>query len=439
MPDHYKLMLAGTSTAAGNLNVTSPFSDELLATVEQCGGEHIEAALAAAAAAFADRSAWLSVGERQKILLAVADAMAADVEGLARLAASEGGKPLIDSRVEVNRAIEGVRMCAEHIGQHAGEVIPVKEALPNTRRMAFTQREPIGVVVAVSAFNHPLNLIVHQVGAAVAAGYPVIVKPADDTPLSCLKFVSLLRDAGLPEDWCQVAVPESIDLATKLVADKRVAFFSFIGSARVGWMLRSRLSPGTRCALEHGGVAPVIVHRSASLEKVIPSVLKGGFYHTGQGCVSVQRVFVESQQAGALCDALVEGAAKLVVGDPLNDATEVGPLIRPAEVERVHQWVQDAVAAGAQLLCGGKKMEGHCYEPTVLLNPPRDAAVSTNEVFGPVVCVYSYDDVDAAIAQANELDVAFQAAVFAQDIDAAMRIYDGLAASRGGFSNTVGS
>lgn len=432
MTDHFSLMIAGTGAAlpaVGNLSVSSPFDEQLIATVEQSGAEHIEAAFVAAERLFRNRQQWLSVEQRVEILERTAALMAEQVPSLAKTAAGEGGKPWVDTLVEVNRAIAGVKMCAEHIQVHAGDVIPLKEPLPDTLRLGFTQKEPIGIVVAVSAFNHPLNLIVHQVGAAIAAGCPVIVKPADDTPLSCLRFAQLLLDAGLPEGWVQVVLPESLDLATALVSDARVGFFSFIGSARVGWMLRSKLAAGTRCALEHGGVAPVIVDASADLAKALPAIAKGGFYHAGQVCVSVQRVFVHSSLARALADGLTQAAQSLMVGDPLDEKTEVGPLIRPAEITRVDQWIQEAIDSGAEKLCGGEVLANNCYAPTVLLNPPADAKVSCQEIFGPLICIYSYDDVSEAINQANSLDVAFQAAVFAQDIDVAMSIYYRLDAS----------
>ena len=299
----------------------------------------------------------------------------------------------------------------------------------SANRLAVTRREPIGVVVAVSAFNHPLNLIVHQVGPAVAAGCPSIVKPAEDTPLSCFRFIDILREAGLPEEWCQPVLTADHAVTEQLVTDNRNAFFSFIGSARVGWMLRSKLAAGTRCALEHGGVAPAIVAADADLDQALPLLAKGGFYHAGQVCVSVQRVFVENTIVKDFSDRLVEIASQLTVGDPGSDKTEIGPLIRSAEVDRIEQWVNEAVASGAQLLCGGKRLENNCFAPTVLLDPPPAATISRNEVFGPVVCVYSYDDMDDAIAQANDLDVAFHAAVFTRNIDLAMRAYRRLDAS----------
>jgi acyl-CoA reductase-like NAD-dependent aldehyde dehydrogenase len=288
-------------------------------------------------------------------------------------------------------------------------------------RAAFTRYEPVGVAVAFSAFNHPLNLIVHQAAPAIAAGCPVIVKPAEAAPLSCMRFVGILHEAGLPEEWAQALVTTDLDVAGALAADARVGFFSFIGSARVGWMLRSKLSPGTRCALEHGGAAPVIVAADADLGAAVPLLAKGGFYHAGQVCVSVQRVYADRTIARALAERLAQRAAAMKVGDPLRPDTEVGPLIRPAEVRRIEEWVREAAAAGGEVLCGGRALSETCYAPTVILDPPDTVRVSTEEAFGPIVCVYSFDALDGAIARANALPYAFQAAVFTRDIDTALR------------------
>ena len=282
---------------------------------------------------------------------------------------------------------------------------------------------------AFSAFNHPINLIVHQVGPAIAAGCPVIVKPADDTPLSCYELVSIFREAGLPDAWCQALNTVDHEVAGRLAADPRVAFFSFIGSARVGWMLRSRLAPGARCALEHGGIAPVVVAGDADLDHAVPLLAKAGFYHAGQVCISVQRVYAHRSVARGLAERLAAAGEAMRVGDPTREETDIGPLIRPPEVERVHQWVTEAIDAGAERLCGGNPVAGNGYRPTVLLDPPEDVRVSCDEVFGPVICVYSYDHLDEALARANAPDFVFQAAVFTRDLDTAMAAYRGLAAS----------
>jgi acyl-CoA reductase-like NAD-dependent aldehyde dehydrogenase len=423
------LMVAEGSNPAGILPVRAPFDQKLIAEVETCDWEHIDGALRAAHMLFRNRDSWIALHDRIGILERTAAQMTNDHEALTLLATREGGKPLCDSQIEVTRAIDGIRLCIDTLRADAGRVVPMGATVASAERLAFTQKEPVGVVVAVSAFNHPLNLIVHQVAAAVAAGCPVIVKPAEDTPLSCLKFVQILHAAGLPVGWCQVVVPKDLTIAERLVTDQRVAFFSFIGSARVGWMLRSKLAPGTRCALEHGGVAPVILTDDFDHELALAAILKGGFYHAGQVCVSVQRVYAPRKIAREFAAALAGQATGLKIGDPTSPDTQVGPLIREPEVTRVHDWVREAMAAGAERLCGGEPVNKSCYPCTVLYDPPADAKVSTCEVFGPVVCVYPYDDPDEAIAAANSLPFAFQAAVFTRKIDSALKLFRRLDAS----------
>ncbi len=422
-------MLQSGRPAAGTLIVVSPFDGRELDQIPTAGLDHVEDALIVANDTFRNRSKWLSIPERLNILEKTAHIMSSQIEELTMLAASEGGKPLADSRAEVVRAIDGVRLCGETLRSHHGNVIPLGTTPATTGRLAFTQKEPIGVVVAVSAFNHPLNLIVHQVTPAVATGCPAIVKPAGDTPLSCLRFVEILREAGLPNEYCQVAIANDMATAEKLVTDSRVSFFSFIGSAKVGWMLRSKLSPGTRCALEHGGVAPLIIAPPYDEEAAMAAILKGGFYHAGQVCVSVQRVYAPGKTAAKLAKTLAERASELNVGAPELESTQVGPIIRPQEVERIASWVDEAVTEGATLLCGGKKLPNNCYAPTVLLNPSPQSKISLQEVFGPVVCVYSYESLDKAVADANSLPVSFQAAVFSNDINVATSLYHALDAS----------
>ena len=411
------------------LDVRSPFDGSHVGSVDLAGPGCVDRALDAAHTLFRDRSSWLSPAVRLAVLAKTAELMEREADALARQAAGEGGKPLGDSRVEIARAIDGVRNCCELIRSEPGRVIPMDINAASAGRIAFTTREPIGVVVAVSAFNHPLNLIVHQVAPAIAAGCPVIVKPASATPLSCFRFVEILHAAGLPEEWCRAMAIEGNELSGRLVTDQRVGFFSFIGSAAVGWGLRSRLAPGTRCALEHGGVAPVIVAEDADLDFAATKLTKGGFYHAGQVCVSVQRVFVLATVAEELARRLTGNAVSLKVGNPLAEETEVGPLIRPGEVERVHEWVNEAVAGGGTLLCGGRALSESCYAPTIVLDPPADCRLSTSEVFGPVICVYKCDGLHEAIARANSLPWAFQAAVFTRDYGTAMRSYRALNAS----------
>jgi acyl-CoA reductase-like NAD-dependent aldehyde dehydrogenase len=401
------------------LKVRNPYDQSLIKEIPTVGKEEAEAALQKAYALFNKRSAWLPPYQRKEILERLAALMNERIDALTKIAAEEGGKPYADSKVEVLRAINGVKLAAENIGQLKGEQVPMGLTKASEGRMAFITREPIGVVASVSAFNHPLNLIVHQTVTAFAAGCPVIVKPASSTPLSCINLVDLMKQAGMPDDWCQVLICSN-EVAEQVVTDKRINYLSFIGSAKVGWYLRSKLAPGTRCALEHGGAAPVIVEPDVDMEEILPLLVKGGFYHAGQVCVSVQRIFVHDQIIEEFSNSLAQQAQQLKVGDPLDQETEVGPLIKPWEVDRVEEWVNEAVEKGAVLLSGGKRISDTCYEPTVLLNPPMEAKVSTQEIFGPVVCVYSYSDREKAIEAANSLDVHFQASVFTKNIDVAM-------------------
>ena len=402
---------------AEKLKVRSPYDGHLIKEVDLDDETRIEQALTTAEEL--EQKKPLPIPERIYILNKTADLVEAKAEEFARQSAEEGGKPLIDSRIELTRAVQGIREAANSIGQLTGHEIPMNLTPSSMNRMAFTTREPIGIVAAISAFNHPFNLIVHQVIPGVAVGCPVIVKPARTTPLSCLNLVNCLYEAGLPKEWVQVIICKGSQ-AEKFATDPRVSFLTFIGSGKVGWGLRSKLAEGARCALEHGGAAPVIVEPDADVDDALPLLAKGGFYHAGQVCVSVQRIFVHEDIVESFSSKLVAIAKNLVVGDPMDEKTEVGPLIEEGEVDRIHNWVEEAKAAGGKILTGGNKIGNTCYEPTVILNPPYDINVSQCEIFGPVINIYSYKNRNEAIKFANDVPFAFQAAVFTNDINAAL-------------------
>ncbi|CAB9540424.1 Glyceraldehyde-3-phosphate dehydrogenase (NADP(+)) (EC 1.2.1.9) [uncultured Gammaproteobacteria bacterium] len=366
--------------------------------------------------------------QRIEILQKLADLVEAEHEDFSCLIANEGGKPIRDARVEVTRAISGIRIAIRELGNIKGEKVPMDYTPAGAGHKAHTILEPIGVVVAVSAFNHPLNLAIHQVIPAIATGCPVIIKPASLTPLCTLRLAELIQQAGLPAGWVQVALLNN-ENAEKLVTDPRVAFFSFIGSAKVGWYLKSKLAFGTRCALEHGGVAPLIFDEYADEEGFVNGVVKASMYHSGQVCVSVQRVYVPEKRAQDLAEKIATIAARQVVGDAIDENTDLGPLISPKEIDRIEGWVNAAVASGAQLMTGGKRINAVSYAPTVLLNPAKDAKVSTQEVFAPVVCIYGYKTLEEAIEQANSLEVSFQSSVFSDNAETAMAIAKKLQAS----------
>lgn len=425
---HYQIQVPNAQPA-GTVEVCSPYDGKRVGSVETVDSVGAEQALTNMITAFSDRKNWLPAHERIAILERAALLVKTRSEPLIALAVAEGGKPYLDTQVELNRAIDSIKSCIDCIRTERGSEIPMQLTPGSMNRLAFTHREPVGPVVAVSAFNHPLNLIIHQAGPAIACGCPVIIKPARETPLSAFALAAIFHEAGLPKIWCQPIVVEDLAVAEQLVTDRRVAFFSFIGSAAVGWKLRSKLAPGTRCALEHGGVAPVIVAADADLNNILPLLAKGGFYHAGQVCVSVQRVYAHHSIAKTVAERLALLAENMIAGDPAIDKTDIGPLIRRREVDRVESWVNEALQEKAVLMTGGKRLSDSVYSPTVLLNPSEHSKVSREEIFGPVICVYDYEDLDDAINRANALPYAFQAAIATQSIDTALYAYKQLAAS----------
>ena len=307
------------------LEVKSPWNNETVGTVKTHNSSEIESIVQEVCGISIHKGQDFPPKERINVLKSFIKIIQENTQSLAELATSEGGKPITDSIIEIKRGAEGVESCIEVLKSESGSVIPMNINEASSNRIAFTQKEPIGVVLAISAFNHPFNLIIHQVIPAIAVGCPVIVKPAEDTPLSCLKIVEMLYEAGLPKNRCHFVMPENLELATKLVSDERIDFFSFIGSSKVGWFLRSKLAPGTRCSLEHGGMAPTFITKNSDLDLCAKSIARGGFYHAGQVCVSVQRIYLSKTVSDIFIDKFEEEVKKVNLGDPMDKNTVVGP------------------------------------------------------------------------------------------------------------------
>lgn len=367
--------------------------------------------------------------ERSAILRKSAAIMKERQELLAFVIASEGGKPLKDAKVEASRAIATIELCAEETLRLEGEVVPMERTPAGKDHISFTVRDPIGPVLAISAFNHPLNLIAHQVGCALASGCSVVLKPASATPLSAHFLEESLKEAGLPEKTLRVVNTE-IPLVEKLVSASEFSFVSFIGSAKVGWEMRKKIAPGTRLALEHGGQAPAIVRSDADIEKAVTALVKGSFYHAGQVCISTQGIFVEEKVFTTFLGRFKEATSKLVTGSAVDENTDVGPLIRPDEVTRLRNWITEALAKGAKLEAGNE-VSGHANQylsPTILTHVPRECSIMSEEAFGPVVCINPYEDEEELLNFLNEKDYVFEAAMFTRDISRAMRIATGFSA-----------
>ena len=287
--------------------------------------------------------------KRLEVLRKFRDLLLSNKLELSQTASSEGGKPLNDTYVEIDRAINGVEIAMSEIMTMKGSEIPMGLTNSSLNKIAYTKHYPVGVVLAISAFNHPVNLIIHQVIPAIAVGCPVIIKPARKTPLSCAAIVDLLQKAGLDSGWCQMIICDR-EITEKVVADPRVSYLSFVGSARVGWSLRSKLASGAKCALEHGGAAPIIVDQSVNLNQVVSSVAKAAFYHAGQVCVSAQRIYVDRKIIDNFTEKLRNITSTLKVGDPLDEQTEVGPIISQTELTRIDSWVKEATKNGAEFM-----------------------------------------------------------------------------------------
>jgi acyl-CoA reductase-like NAD-dependent aldehyde dehydrogenase len=412
----------------GNLSLFNPWNRQLIASLPFHTESDLEHALETGHTLFETKRERLEPFRRIEILKSFSTLVEQNEESLLFTAIEEGGKPLQDSRLEFSRALNGIQLAIGEIVQWGGSSLPMGLTNASTGRIAFTQREPIGLVVAISAFNHPINLIIHQVITALAAGCPVIVKPSLKTPLTCLSLANLLYEAGLPKDWLHVLLlPDH--LTAKLAGDIRVKFLNFIGSAKVGWKLKSQLAPGTRCALEHGGIAPVIVGPDAPLGEIAPALIKSGFYHAGQVCVSTQRIYIHESLAEKFCTHLKTLTENLITGDPQIESTQIGPIISEDAIARIDKAVQDALKEGARLVTGGYKINDTLYAPTLLWNPPSYSSISKEEVFGPVIALYPYRNLGEALESANKSPYPFQAGVFSQDIDFVLRAANELKAS----------
>ncbi len=411
-----KLLLGGEWVESGQwVEVASPYDGSPVARVAQVGAAEARAAVDAAERAMRDP---LPAHERAEILDRVADALSARADEAARLICAEAGKPMKAARVEASRAVSTYRMAAVEARTLAGDVVPMDGSQAGVGKLAFTQRVSIGVVGAISPFNFPLNLVAHKIAPALAAGCAVVLKPATQTPLSALFLAELEVEAGLPAGWLNVLVGPSAEIGDVLVEDPRVALITFTGSGAVGWRLRER-APRKRVSLELGNATPVIVEPDADVSLAASKCAANAFSFAGQSCISVQRILVHDRVYDAFRDAFVPLVEALVVGDPADEATDVGPLIAPSERDRVLEWVEEARAGGATILTGGT-VENDLLRPTVVDSPPPDARLACDEVFGPVCTLQRYSTLDQAVDLANATRYGLQAGIFTRDVAAAL-------------------
>jgi acyl-CoA reductase-like NAD-dependent aldehyde dehydrogenase len=400
------------------IEVRSPYDGALVGTVSKADEAQLDAAVAAARQAMASR---LPAHRRIAVLEQAADRLADRREDFARLVAAEAAKPIRTARAEVDRGVDTLRFSAAAARTMTGELLPLDAAESGEGKIGFVKRVPAGVVAAITPFNFPLNLVLHKLGPALASGCAVVLKPASSTPLTAAALVDLLVECGLPAGWVNYT-PCAGAVANHLVHHPDVDVISFTGSREVGWRMRAD-APRKRVGLELGNNSPVVVEPDSDWRAAARKIVQAGFSFAGQSCISTQRVFAHEEIAEEFAQLLATHTRELVVGDPLDEATDVSALIDKGETDRVKSWIEEAVASGARVAAGGEIVDG-VLAPTLLVGVVPEMRVCREEVFGPVLALQSYEDFDDALRMANETDFGLQAAVFTRDVAKALRAAD---------------
>ena len=418
----FPFYLAGEPGRSGQpLDVINPFDNSAVGRTWLAGDAELDrAADAAVSAAPVMRD--LPAYERGGILSRISSALSTNRDQVARTLAGEAGKPIRDALIETDRAAMTFQIAAEEARRIHGDVIPMDLAPHGLGRVGIVRRVPIGPVAAISPFNFPLNLTAHKIAPAIAAGNPIVLKPATKTPLSALRLAQFAVEAGLPPQAISV-LPMARATGDRLVTDPRFKLLTFTGSSAVGWDMKARAGK-KKVILELGGNAGVIVDESADLPFAVARVVAGGFALAGQSCISVQRIFVHDRVSTEFTARLVDAVNALIPGNPLESATDLGPMIDEGEAERVDSWIKEAVDRGARVLTGGRRLGGSMYAPTVLTDVPADARVCAQEAFAPLVVVDTFADFADAIARVNASDYGLQAGVFTTDLEHAMLAFD---------------
>ncbi|MBI1955377.1 MAG: aldehyde dehydrogenase family protein [Acidobacteria bacterium] len=404
------------------IEIRSPYNGEVVGVTYQAGPEDVEMAIRSACSGF-EESRRLPTCRRAEILERIAQAIKASQEELARLIALEAGKPIKTARGEVSRAVATFTDGLEESKRIRGEWLPLDLDAASAGRFALVRRFPVGPVAAITPFNFPLNLVAHKLAPALACGTSVVLKPAPQAPLSALNLARIIQEAGAMHGGVNV-VPCSVEAAQPLVSDDRLKILSFTGSAAVGWALKQKAGK-KRVVLELGGNAGVAIHSDADLDYAAERCVAGGFSYAGQSCIAVQRIYVHRPAFEEFTGKLLQRAKHLQLGDPLDEATDIGPMISPQAAQRAEGWIQDAVRGGAKLLLGGQR-DGSFLEPAVLTNTKPEMSVCRQEAFAPLVTLEPYDDLPAALLAINNSTYGLQAGIFTNDLQAVFHAFETL-------------
>jgi acyl-CoA reductase-like NAD-dependent aldehyde dehydrogenase len=416
--DH-KLLVAGEWIETGEWSeVKSPYDGTLIGRVPTGDAALVTKAVDAAQAAF--EAGGFPQHERAAVLDRAADLVAEREDDLAATIAAEAGKPLKTARVEAQRCVSTLTFSAVEARKLTGEMVPMEAGDAGAGKFGVMLRLPYGVVGAISPFNFPLNLVAHKLGPSIAAGNATVLKPAGQTPISSIKLAEILLEAGLPEGWLHVVNGSGSEVGNAIVEDDRIGAITFTGSPPVGWGIRSK-APRKQVNLELGSTAPLIVHEDGDWETAADKAKIHAFSHAGQSCISVQRILVHEQIAEQFTDRFVKNVEELVTGDPMDENTDVGPLISPDDRDRVKAWVDEAASNGGEILTGGELVdEGRCLAPTVIKNDPRECSTWKDEIFGPVATIHTFKTFDEGLEMANDSRFGLQAGVFTRDLGLAL-------------------
>ncbi len=408
---------AKDDSSAKFIDIKAPYDGRIIGRIPEAGRNDVEDAIAAADSAF--RKTRLSPYERYEILLKTSTLLNERTEDIARTLAGEAGKPIRDARAEVSRAVQTFLISAEEAKRIHGEGVPVEAARGSENRIAFTIRVPVGPICAISPFNYPLNLVAHKVGPAIAAGNTVVLKPASVTPITAINLGKIMMEAGLPPGYLNILFGPGSTVGEWLLSDPRFALYTFTGSPAVGKHLREATGL-RRSILELGSNSAVIVHKDCDMDKAVAACVRAGFAYAGQICISLQRILLHRDISTEFINKFIPAVESLRLGDPLNEDTDVGPMITEDSAIKAREWISEAVSRGAKLLTGGAG-NGNMLKPAVLQNVDRDMKVVCHEVFAPIVSIIEYSGIDDAIHIVNDSDFGLQAGIFTSDINIAFK------------------
>jgi acyl-CoA reductase-like NAD-dependent aldehyde dehydrogenase len=412
--DH-KLYVAGEWIETGEWSeVKAPYDETLIGRVSKGDAALVEKATSAAADAFAKGE--FPAHERAAFLDRAAELVGEREDDLTMTIAAEAGKPVKTARVEAQRCVGTLQFSAVAARTLTGHTVPMEAGAAGEGKLGMVIRVPYGVVGAISPFNFPLNLVAHKLGPAIAAGNAIVLKPAGQTPISSIKLAEVFYDAGLPENWLQIVCGSGSEVGNAIVEDDRIGAITFTGSAPVGWGIRSK-APHKKCNLELGSNAPLIVNEDGDWETAADKAKLHAFSHAGQSCISVQRILLHESIADQFTERFVKTVESLVTGDPMDENTDVGPVISRDDRDRVKEWIDEAASKGGEILTGGELVdEDRCIAPTVIKGEPRECHTWKDEIFGPVATIHTFKTFDEALEMANDSRYGLQAGVFTRDV-----------------------